>query len=368
MILGTVCELKDDECRVGLTPGGAEVLSKGGHSVLVEAGAGVGSGFEDAQYAEHGAEIVASAEDVWGRAEMVVKVKEPLAREWPVMRRGQVVFTYFHFAPSPELTEGVAGTGAVAIAYETITDAAGRLPLLTPMSEVAGRMSVQVGAWTLERHAGGRGILLGGVPGVMPARVVVLGGGVVGTEAARVAAGMGADVQIFDVKLDRLRYLADVMPPNVRTVKSEPASIRAAIRNADLVIGAVLIPGGRTPVLIRREDLKTMARGAVIVDVGVDQGGCVETTHPTTHHDPTYEVDGIVHYCVANMPGAVPRTSTQALTNATLPYVRQLAATGWRAAAKADPHLAQGVNMVEGRITCPGVAEAHGLALHPLEL
>ncbi len=368
MIVGTVGELKDDEYRVGLTPGNAEVLTQDGHTVLVEAGAGVVSGYEDEHYVAHGARIVESAEAIWAEAEMVVKVKEPLPAEWPHMRRGQVVFTYYHFAPSRELTEAIAATGAVAIAYETITDPAGRLPLLTPMSEVAGRMAVQVGAWTLERHAGGRGILLGGVPGVMPARVVILGGGVVGTEAARVAAGMGADVQIFDVKLARLRYLSDIMPPNVRTVKSEPASIRAAISNADLVIGAVLIPGGRTPVLITRADLKTMKRGAVIVDVGVDQGGCVETTRPTTHHDPTYEIDGVVHYCVANMPGAVPRTSTQALTNATQPYVRQLAGLRWRAAARANPHLAAGVNMVEGRVTCPGVAEAHGMELHDLEL
>ncbi len=368
MIIGTVRELKDDEYRVGVTPGGAEVLVQAGHTVLIEAGAGVGSGYEDEQYAAHGARIVDSADHVWGEAEMVVKVKEPLRVEWPKVRRGQVLFTYFHFAPDRELTEGVAGTGAVAIAYETITDAEGNLPLLTPMSEVAGRMSVQVGAWCLERHAGGRGVLLGGVPGVMPARVVVLGGGVVGTHAAQVAAGMGADVQIFDIRLERLRYLAHVMPPNVHTVMSEPASIREALREADLVIGAVLIPGGRTPVLIRREDLKSMKRGSVIVDVGVDQGGCVETTRPTTHHDPTYEVDGVVHYCVANMPGAVARTSTQALTNATVPYVVQLARAGWEAAAAADPHLAAGVNMVEGRITCRGVAEAHGMELHKLKL
>ena len=367
MIIGTVRELKDDEYRVGITPGGAEVLVQAGHTVLIQAGAGVGSGYDDEQYADHGARIAESADGVWGEAEMIVKVKEPLKREWPKMRRGQVVFTYFHFAPDRELTEGVAGTGVVAIAYETITDADGNLPLLTPMSEVAGRMSVQVGARCLERHAGGRGVLLGGVPGVMPARVVILGGGVVGTNAAQVAAGMGADVQIFDVRLERLRFLSHVMPPNVRTVKSEPASIRAALRSADLVIGAVLIPGGRTPVLIRRDDLKTMRRGSVIVDVGVDQGGCVETTHPTTHHDPTFEVDGVVHYCVANMPGAVARTSTQALTNATLPYAAQLARAGWRAAAKADPCLAGGVNMVEGHITCRGVAEAHGMELHRLK-
>jgi len=368
MILGTVREIKDDEHRVGITPGGVEVITQAGHTVLVESGAGKGSGFSDAQFAAHGARMVDGAADVWAGAEIVVKVKEPLPAEWPMMRRGQVVFTYFHFAASRELTEGVAGTGIVAIAYETITDPAGQLPLLTPMSEVAGRMAVQVGAWSLERHTGGRGVLLAGVPGVMPARVIILGGGVVGANAARIASGMGADVQLFDIRLDRLRYLDDVTPANVRTVKSEPAAIRAAIANADLVIGAVLIPGGRTPVLISREDLKTMKRGAVIVDVGVDQGGCVETTRPTTHHDPTYEVDGVIHYCVANMPGAVPRTSTQALTNATLPYVADLAGQGWRAAARDNPHLARGVNMVEGRITCPGVAEAHGMELAELTL
>ena len=368
MIIGTVGEIKDDEYRVGITPGGAEVLTRAGHTVVVEASAGVGSGFNDEQYRSHGAELVASPAEVWGRAETVVKVKEPLPSEWAMIRRGQVVFTFFHFAASRELTEGVAKTAAVAIAYETITDPQGRLPLLTPMSEVAGRMAVQVGAWCLERHAGGRGVLLGGVPGVMPARVVILGGGVVGSNTAKIAAGMGADVQIFDIKLDRLRYLDDVMPPNVRTVKSEPAAIRTAIANAELVVGAVLIPGGRTPVLIRREELKGMKRGAVIVDVGVDQGGCVETSRPTTHRDPTYEVDGVVHYCVANMPGAVARTSTQALTNATLPYVEQLAESGWKAAAAADENLVTGVNMVEGHITCPGVAEAHDMELTELKL
>ena len=249
-----------------------------------------------------------------------------------------------------------------------MTDSQGRLPLLTPMSEVAGRMAVQVGAWCLERHVGGRGVLLGGVPGVMPAGVVILGGGVVGSNAAKIAAGMGADVRIFDIRLERLRYLDDVMPSNVRTVKSEPAAIRAAIADAELVIGAVLIPGGRTPVLIRREDLKHMKRGSVIVDVGVDQGGCVETSRPTTHRDPVYEVEGVIHYCVANMPGAVARTSTQALTNATLPYVEQLGASGWRPAAAADANLAAGVNMVEGHITCPAVAEAHDMELTELKL
>jgi alanine dehydrogenase len=368
MILGTVAEIKADEYRVGLTPGGAEVAVKAGHEVLVESGAGVGSGFEDDQYAAQGATVAGSAEEVWSRADLVVKVKEPQPSEWPMMRRGQVLFTYFHFAPDRELTEGVSRTGAVAVAYETITDERGGLPLLTPMSEVAGRMAVQVGAYALERAYGGRGVLLGGVPGVAPARVVVLGGGVVGTHVAKIAAGMGANVRIFDIRLDRLRYLDDVMPPNVRTVKSEPASVREAVEEADLVIGAVLIPGGRTPVLVSRGDLKRMKRGAVIVDVGVDQGGCIETTRPTTHQDPTYEVEGVIHYCVANMPGAVPRTSTQALTNATFPYLMELAQDGWRAAAAADPHLAAGVNMVEGEITCPAVAGAHGMPLAELKV
>lgn len=369
MIIGTVRETKEDEYRVGITPGGAEVLiHHGGHTVLVEEGAGVGSGFDDHQYTRQGAKVVGSAAEVYARADMVVKVKEPLPPEWPLLRRGQVVFTYFHFAASRELTEGVAGTGIVAIAYETILDANGRLPLLTPMSEVAGRMSVQVGAWTLEKTHGGRGVLLGGVPGVLPSRVVILGAGVVGANAARIAAGLGADVDVYDVNLDRLRYLADVMPANVRTVRSEPAAIRWAISHADLVIGAVLLPGRRTPMLIRTGDLKLMHRGSVIVDVGVDQGGCVETSRPTTHRNPTYEVEGVVHYCVANMPGAVPRTSTLALTNATLPYVQHLAEAGWRSAASADKGLAAGVNMVEGAIIHPGVADAHGMKLVELKL
>ena len=368
MIIGTVREIKVDENRVGLTPGGCEVLVKAGHKVIVESGAGAGSGFTDEQYSHAGAAVVAHAADVWTAVEMLVKVKEPLEPEWPMIRRGQVVFTYFHFAADRELTEKILKTGCIAIAYETITDAQGSLPLLTPMSEVAGRMSVQVGAWALEKHAGGRGILLGGVPGVMPARVTVLGAGVVGTHAAQIAAGMGADVQIFDVRLDRLRYLSDVMPANVRTIKSQPANIRESLALADLVIGAVLLPGRRTPILVSRADLKGMKKGSVIVDVGVDQGGCVETSHPTTHRDPTYEIDGVVHYCVANMPGAVPRTSTQALTNATLPYVLNLAEENWRAAASKDAGLARGVNMVEGHITCSGVSDAHNLPLTPLKL
>ena len=368
MIIGTVREIKDDEYRVGLTPSGVEVLTKAGHTVLVESGAGVGSGFEDEDYSRLGAQICDSAAEVWEKAEMIVKVKEPLEREWPMMRKGQVVFTYFHFAASRELTEGVAATGIVAIAYETITDDKGRLPLLTPMSEVAGRMAVQAGARALEKHQGGRGVLLSGVPGVAPGKVVILGGGVVGTNAAKVAAGMGASVVVIDINPERLAYLDDILPSNVITLMSSPDTIRRAIQEADLVIGAVLVPGGRTPILIHRDDLKIMKRGAVIVDVGVDQGGCVETTRPTTHHDPIYEVDGIIHYCVANMPGAVPNTSTQALTNATLPYVKRLADKGWRQAVAEDAHLANGVNMVEGKITYQRIAEAHGLEYTQLKL
>ena len=368
MIIGTVREIKDDEYRVGLTPSGVEVLTKAGHTVLIESGAGVGSGFEDEDYSRLGAEILDTAEEVWEKSEMIVKVKEPLEREWPMMRKGQVVFTYFHFAASRELTEGVAATGIIAIAYETITDDKGHLPLLTPMSEVAGRMAVQAGARALEKHQGGRGVLLSGVPGVAPGKVVILGGGVVGTNAAKVAAGMGASVVVIDINPERLAYLDDILPSNVITLMSSPDTIRRAIQEADLVIGAVLVPGGRTPVLINRDDLKLMKRGAVIVDVGVDQGGCVETTRPTTHHDPIYEVDGIIHYCVANMPGAVPNTSTQALTNATLPYVKRLADKGWRQAVAEDAHLANGVNMVEGKITYQRIAEAHGLEYTELKL
>ena len=367
MIIGVPTEIKADEYRVALTPAGCEVLCDDGHEVLIQAGAGDGSGFHDSDYADHGGRIVPAAKDVFDNAEMVLKVKEPQPAEWELMKPGQVLFTYFHFAASRELTDGVAATHSVAIAYETIHDTAGRLPLLTPMSEVAGRMAVQVGARCLEKAAGGRGVLLGGVPGTAQGHVLILGGGVVGTQAAKVAAGMGAQVVIMDIDLDRLRYLADIMPPNVRTEMSSKWNIRRLLPVADLVIGAVLVPGGRTPVLVTAGDLPTMARGSVIVDVGVDQGGCVETSRPTTHQNPTYVVDGVIHYCVANMPGAVPRTSTVALTNATLGYVRKLA-RGWRKAIESDPGLAAGVNMVNGKITCPAVAETFDLPCHnPLE-
>jgi alanine dehydrogenase len=368
MIVGVPREIKPDEYRVAMLPVGAEELTQAGHTVLVESGAGVGSGIPDALYEAAGATLVADPADIWRRADLVVKVKEPQATEWPRMRNGQAVFTYFHFAADEKLTRGVAATGATAIAYETIRDGNGRLPLLTPMSEVAGRMSIQEGAKYLERPEEGRGILLAGVPGVAPAEVVVLGGGVVGSNAARVAAGLGANVHILDVNLDRLRYLDDIMPPNVTTLYSDRHTIRESIERADLVIGAVLITGARAPMLVRRDDLKRMKPGAVIVDIAIDQGGCIETSRPTTHSDPTYLVDGIVHYCVTNMPGAVGRTSTYALCNVTLPYVLQFANRGWRSVARANPGVAQGVNIDQGQITNQAVAETFGLPYNPLSI
>jgi alanine dehydrogenase len=361
MIVGVPKEVKTDEYRVAMTPVGVDELTRGGHTVLIEAGAGSGSGITDEQYAQHGAEIVADGTAIWTRSDLVVKVKEPLPDEWPLMRDGQIIFTYFHFAASEDLTRAVMNSGCVAVAYETIRDARGTLPLLTPMSEVAGRMSIQEGAKFLERPFQGRGILLGGVPGVAPANVVVLGGGIVGANAAKVAAGLGANVTILDINLDRLRYLDDVMPPNVTTVFSDRHNIHEAITRADLIIGAVLIPGARAPFLIRREDLKGMVPRAVIVDVAIDQGGCVETSRPTTHSKPTYIVDDVVHYCVANMPGAVGRTSTYALTNVTLPYVLQLANKGVDRAARDNPALAEGVNIRRGHVTNPAVAATFGL-------
>jgi alanine dehydrogenase len=360
-------EIKANENRVSLIPGGAEALVQAGHSVLVEAGAGLGSGFDDDAYRAVGAEVVATAAEVWAGAEMIVKVKEPIEPEWPLMRRGQVIFTFLHFAASEELTRAVIDSGAIAIAYETVQLPSGELPLLTPMSEVAGRLSVQQGAKYLERYFGGRGVLLPGVPGVEPANVVVIGGGVVGSNAARMAAGLGARVVLLDVSLPRLRYLAEVMPANVIGVYSNRYNILSHISQADLVIGAVLLPGAKAPTLVRREDLKTMRPGAVIVDVAVDQGGCVETIHPTTHDDPIYEIDGVVHYGVANMPGAVPRTATLALTNATFPYVMKVANLGWREACRADRPLALGLNVVDGKVTYPGVAEAFDLPLTPID-
>ncbi|MFW6059229.1 MAG: alanine dehydrogenase, partial [Phycisphaeraceae bacterium] len=328
MIVGIPREIKDDEYRVSMLPVGVELLAQRGHRVLVERGAGMGSGYTDEQYAAAGAELIDEHADVFAQAELIVKVKEPIGEELTLMRRGQVVFTFFHFAADEHLTRACLDAGITAVAYETLTDNDHRLPLLTPMSEVAGRMSIQEGAKFLERPAMGRGILLGGVPGVEPGSVLILGGGIVGTNAARMAAGIGAHVVMMDVNLDRLRYLSEVMPANVDTIYSDPHAIHEHAVQADLIVGAVLIPGGRTPVLIRRDMLKNMKNGAVIVDVGVDQGGCIETTRPTTHAEPTYIVDGVVHYCVANMPGAVGRTSTQALCHATQPYVLRLADKG----------------------------------------
>jgi alanine dehydrogenase len=356
-VIGVPKEIKTDEYRVAMIPVGVEELTRAGHSVLIQAGAGLGSGISDEQYVVNGAEIVGSDEDIWKRADMIVKVKEPLTREWPLMRAGQIVFTYFHFAADEPLTQAVLKSGITAIAYETIKDAKGNLPLLTPMSEVAGRMSIQEGAKFLERPFDGRGILLGGVPGVLPANVVVLGGGVVGANAAKVAAGLGANVFILDINLDRLRYLDDVMPPNVTTLFSDRHNILDSIQRADLVIGAILIPGAKAPHLVRREDLKKMPTRAVIIDVAIDQGGCIETSRPTTHSNPTYIVDDIVHYCVTNMPGAVGRTSTYALTNVTLPYVLQLARKGFDKAIRDNRGLAEGVNVRRGLVTNPAVAE-----------
>ncbi len=358
MKIGVPREVKNDEYRVAMLPVGVEELVGDGHQVFVEAGAGLGSGLTDELYAESGAKIVPDADSVWKNADLIVKVKEPQSGEYPKLRAGQIVFTYFHFAADRKLTEAVISSGITAIAYETIRDAKGTLPLLTPMSEVAGRMSIQKGANFLERPEEGRGILLSGVPGVAPAEVVVLGGGVVGANAARVAAGLGANVVILDVNLDRLRYLDDIMPPNVTTLFSDRHMVRDRLVLADLVIGSVLIPGAKAPHLVKAEDLKRMKNGSVIVDVAIDQGGCVETSRPTTHADPTYVVDGVVHYCVTNMPGAVGRTSTFALCNVTLPYVRRIASKGWKAVAMADPGFALGLNVVGGHVTHEAVAKS----------
>ncbi len=366
MIIGVPKEIKSNEERVAVVPAGVEMLVQKGHTVLVQKNAGVGSGFSDEHYKSAGAEIVDSPGEIFERADMIVKVKEPLPEEYPLIREGQIVFTYFHFAASRELTEAIMRSKCVAIAYETVEAEDGSLPLLIPMSEVAGRMSIQEGARYLERLHGGIGVLLGGVPGVEPANVVIIGGGHVGTNAAKIAAGLGARVWIMDINLDRLRYLDDVMPKNVITVMSNPENIRKAIQTADLVVGAVLIPGAKAPRLVTRDMLKLMKKGAVIVDVAVDQGGCVETIHPTTHDDPVYEIDGVVHYGVANMPGAVPKTSTVALTNATLQYVMQIADTGYPDCFIKYPAIAKGANIVNGHITYKNVAEAFSLPYKPL--
>ena len=364
MKIGIPKEIKTNENRVSLVPAGAEALVAAGHEVHVEKGAGLGSGFSDEQYTSVGAKIAADADATWAVADMIIKVKEPIAVEWPRMKKGQTVFTYFHFAADEKLTKAHMDSGATCIAYETVELTNGELPLLTPMSEVAGRMAVQEGAKYLEKLYGGRGVLLGGVPGVAPAKVVVLGGGIVGINAAKMAAGMGAKVTILDTNLERLRYLSDVMPANVQLIFSNRHNILEQISTADLVVGGVLIPGAVAPKLIRKGDLKTMRPGSVIVDVAIDQGGCVETIHATTHENPTYVVDEVIHYGVANMPGGVPRTSTLALTNATFPYAMKLANKGWKQALKDDPALLKGLNVVDGKVTYRGVAEAFGMEYH----
>jgi alanine dehydrogenase len=365
MIVGVPRETKRDEYRVALLPVGAEELVRAGHAVLVERGAGAGSGLPDEAYAAAGATLVDSPADVFGKADLVVKVKEPQPQELSLIRRGQTLFTYFHFAADRHLTEGFMATGATAVAYETLRDDRGRLPLLIPMSEVAGRMSIQEGAKFLERPQMGRGILLGGVPGVAPANVLVLGAGTVGANAAKVAAGFGANIALLDTSLERLRYLDDVTPPNIDCLYSDRHTIRERLGWADLVIGSVLIPGARAPHLVERDDLKLMKPGSVIIDVAIDQGGCVATSRPTTHADPTYVVDDVVHYCVTNMPGAVGRTSTYALCNATLPYVIDLADRGVAAAARASAAIRSAVNVYDGRLMQPAVAAAFGLPCEP---
>ena len=361
MIIGVPKEIKTNENRVALTPAGAIELSKRGHKVYVQSTAGVGSGFSDDDYRSAGAEILSSIEEVYAIAEMIMKVKEPIEREYKLIRKDQLVFTYFHFASYEPLTHAMIESGAVCLAYETVELPDRSLPLLVPMSEVAGRMAIQEGAKYLEKPMKGLGILLGGVPGVAPGKVLVLGGGIVGTQAAKMAAGLGAQVSILDVSLPRLRYLSDVMPPNVTTLYSNEYNIRKLIATSDLIVGAVLIPGAKAPKLITRDMLKEMRPGTVLVDVAVDQGGCIETCSPTTHEDPVFIIDDIVHYCVANMPGAVPYTSTIALTNATLPYAIQLANKGWRQACKDDNALKLGLNVVGGKVVYRGVADAFGL-------
>ncbi len=365
MIVGVPKEIKEHEYRVSLLPVGVEELIRAGHRVLVQRGAGVGSGIADADYERNGATLCDSPAAIWAEAELIVKVKEPQSTEWPLMRQGQLIFTYFHFAASEALTRALLDSGATALAYETLAGEDGHLRLLTPMSEVAGRMSIQEGAKYLERPQEGRGILLGGVPGVEPAHITVLGGGVVGSNAAKVAAGFGASVFVLDTSVERLRYLDDVMPANVTTLFSDRHTIVEQLQRADLVIGAVLIRGARAPRLVRRSDLKTMKPGSVIVDVAVDQGGCVETTKPTSHGKPTFIIDDVVHYCVANMPGAVGRTSTYALCNVTFPYVLHIAERGLDSAAKENPHIVSAVNVHAGQVTHPAVAETFGLPSVP---
>lgn len=363
MRIGCPTEIKSQEYRVGLTPAAVHEITTAGHEVLLQSGAGLGAGYTDADYQAAGARLVQTAEEIFESCELVVKVKEPQPVEWKQLREGQILFTYLHLAPDAAQTRGLQDSGVTAIAYETVTDRAGGLPLLAPMSEVAGRLAPQAGAWALQKANGGRGVLLGGVPGVAAAGVVVIGGGVVGTHAARVALGMGAQVTVLDRSLPRLRQLDDIFGGRLRTLHASSAATAAEVARADLIIGAVLVPGASAPKLVRRAQLAEMKPGAVVVDVAIDQGGCFETSRPTTHDDPIYTVDGIVHYCVANMPGAVARTSTQALGNATLPFVLALAGKGWRLACAEDDNLLAGLNVHAGRLTHPAVAEAHGQAL-----
>jgi len=367
MIIGVPKEIREDEYRIAITPSGIEALRKDGHEVVVEEDAGIGSGITNEEIRKAGAKILPSHEEVFSQAEMIVKVKEPLREECELLKEGQILFTYLHLASNKPLTRSLMKAKAIAMAYETVEMDDGKLPLLIPMSEVAGRLAIQEGAKYLESSQGGEGVLLGGVPGVAPAKVVILGGGVVGANAAKMAAGLGARVVILDKNLDRLRYLDDVMQANVITMKSNEYSIRKAIKDADLVVGAVLVPGGKAPHLISRKMLKTMKPGSVIVDVAIDQGGCVETSHPTCPSEPTYKVEGIIHYCVTNMPGCVPITSTYALNNATLPYILELANYGYPEALRKDKALARGLNIVNGRVTCEGVAKAHNLSYYELE-
>jgi alanine dehydrogenase len=366
MVIGVPKEIKNNEDRVALTPAGVTELRKYGHTVHVQVNAGLESGFEDEEYIAAGAIMLPTIDDVYGIAEMIMKVKEPVASEYDLIKENQLLFTYFHFASSEDLTRAMLAKGAVCLAYETVERPDRSLPLLVPMSEVAGRMAIQEGAKYLEKPLKGRGILLGGVPGVKPANVLILGGGIVGTQAAKMAAGLGAHVTIMDVSLPRLRYLSDIMPPNVQTMMSNEYNIREMIKVCDLIVGAVLIPGAKAPHLITRDMLKIMRPGTVLVDVAVDQGGCIETCRPTTHEDPTFIIDGVVHYCVANMPGAVPYTSTLALTNATLPYALQLANKGWQQACRDNMDLKLGLNVVEGKVVYKGVADAFGLELTPV--
>lgn len=367
MIVGVLKEIKAEENRVCMTPAGVEVMKQNGHTVLMEKNAGTGSGFTNKAYEIAGAEIVNTAREIYKRANMVMHVKEPLPSEYGLIRKNQIIFTYLHLAAVEELTHVLIKSGSINIAYETIQKSDGSLPLLTPMSEVAGRMAIQQGAKYLEMAHGGHGVLLGGVPGVDPGTVVIIGGGIVGTNAAKMACGFGAKVYILDMNLERLRYLSDVMPSNCFLLMSKPTTIRRLIKEADVVVGAVLIPGAKAPKLVTRAMLKTMKKGAVLVDVAIDQGGCFETSKPTTHGKPIYKVDGVVHYCVANMPGAVPKTSTLALTNATLPYAVEIATKGWKRAMQENPEIRFGANVVKGKVTYQGVAEAFGLKFTPID-